>query len=287
MAKSKKRKIKVFSMMFVAGMIAIMFLFGCEKNRGYDSQVEGLLYLDNTPVKIEIKDRKISRIKRIKSLSNGANKIFIAPGLIDNQVNGYKGFSFVNIGRDLSFEGIDTITTAFWEAGITTFMPTLTTNDHSIFLRNFDLLAKAKDAPVTRGSIAGFHLEGPYISPKDGYRGAHPLIHVRKPNWDEFMELYNASGRNILQVTLAPEIEGAMEFISKCRELGIIVGLGHHNASSTQITEAIDRGAVIATHLGNALANTINRWKNPLWPQLSDDRMCKSSNKSGLKWMTS
>jgi len=87
------------------------------------------------------------------------------------------------------------------------------------------------------------------------------------------MELYEASGNNILQVTLAPEIEGAMDFISRCHEKGIKVGLGHHNGSSAQITEAIDRGAIIATHLGNGLANTINRHRNPLWPQLADDRM--------------
>lgn len=188
-------------------------------------------------------------------------------------MNGYKGYSFVNTGKELSLEGIKDLTNAFWEVGTTTFLPTLTTNDHNIFLLNFEILAKAKEDPATRGSIAGFHLEGPYISPIDGYRGAHPLIHVRKPDWDEFMELYKASGENILQVTLAPETEGAMDFISKCRELGILVGLGHHNASPAQITEAIDRGAIIATHLGNGMANSINRHINPLWPQLADDRL--------------
>jgi N-acetylglucosamine-6-phosphate deacetylase len=273
MIKSKNRKIRIDSMMIVAAIVTIMVLFGCERHRAYDFKVKGLHYLDNEPVEIEIKDGKISNIKRIKSLSDEANSMIIAPGLIDNQVNGYKGYSFVNTGRDISLEGIKDLTAAFWEVGITTFMPTLTTNDHSIFLRNFELLAKAKEDPATRGSIAGFHLEGPYISPIDGYRGAHPLIHVRKPDWDEFMELYKASGENILQVTLAPETEGAMEFISKCRELGINVGLGHHDASSAQITEAIDRGAMIATHLGNGMANNINRHINPLWPQLADDRL--------------
>src|SRR5690606_32223324 len=65
----------------------------------------------------------------------------------------------------------------------------------------------------------------------------------------------------------------AMEFISNCKKLNIKVGLAHHNGTATQIREAIDRGAVISTHLGNGLANSINRWNNPLWPQLADDRM--------------
>jgi N-acetylglucosamine-6-phosphate deacetylase len=60
-----------------------------------------------------------------------------------------------------------------------------------------------------RGSIPGFHLEGPYINPEDGFRGAHPKQFVKPPDWDEFMKLYEASGKNILQVTLAPEMEGA------------------------------------------------------------------------------
>jgi N-acetylglucosamine-6-phosphate deacetylase len=123
------------------------------------------------------------------------------------------------------------------------------------------------------GSIPGFHLEGPYISGEDGYRGAHPEKYVRKPDWKEFMELFDASGKNIMQVTVAPEIEGAMEFISRCQEMGIIVGLGHHNASPEIIDEAVSKGARIATHLGNGCANMINRHLNPIWPQLSDDRL--------------
>ncbi len=237
------------------------------------NSVEGLFYLDHTPVRIEYIDGRISGIIRLDELPEGHEEIYIAPGLIDNQVNGFMGVSFVDTGSELTIEGINLITTSFWEAGITTYMPTLTTNDHDIFMKNFALLAKAKESPASRGSIAGFHLEGPYISPEDGHRGTHPLKHVRKADWNEFMELYRASNNNILQVTLAPDIDGAMDFISKCHELGIKVGLGHHNGSSAQITEAIDRGAIIATHLGNGLANTINRHRNPLWPQLSDDRI--------------
>ena len=273
MVKSKLKKIRIDSTIIAATISIMVLLFGCERNRAYDFKVDGLHYLDNKPVEIKIKDGIISEVNRIKNLPDEANAMIIAPGLVDNQVNGYKGFSFVNTGKELTLEGVKDLTNAFWEVGITTFFPTLTTNDHHIFLRNFEILAKAKEDTATLGSIAGFHLEGPYISPVDGYRGAHPLIHVRKPDWDEFMELYKASGEDILQVTIAPETDGAMDFISKCSELGIKVGLGHHNASSAQITEAIDRGAVIATHLGNGMANSINRHINPLWPQLADDRL--------------
>lgn len=269
--KTKYMKIGFLTCSFV--LFSIIVFVGCAKSEKYDLAVEGIHYLDSSLVRVEIKDGKISGVKKIDRLSESGNAWIIAPGLIDNQVNGYKGFSFVDIGQELTKEGIQTITSGFWEAGVTTYMPTITTNDHAVFLKNFNLLAQVKNDPDTRGSIAGFHLEGPYISPVNGFRGAHPLIYVRNPDWNEFMELYNASQRNILQVSLAPETEGAMDFISKCNELGIKVGLAHHNSSSEQVREAVNRGAVIATHLGNSLPNEINRWNNPLWPQLSADRL--------------
>lgn len=239
-------------------------------------QIEGLFYLDHSPVRVEISNGKITNVVRIEKLSDGDSRMYIAPGLIDNQVNGYMGESFVDMGRELTMAGIKKATLALWKDGVTTYLPTLTTNRKEIYLKNLSLLAKARKDPDLHGSIAGFHMEGPYISPVDGYRGAHPLKYVRKPDWSEFMELYQASGNNILQVTLAPEHEGAMEFISKLRELNIVVAIGHHDASSGEIKEAVDRGAQIVTHLGNGLANNINRHQNPLWPQLSDDRLMVS-----------
>jgi N-acetylglucosamine-6-phosphate deacetylase len=127
------------------------------------------------------------------------------------------------------------------------------------------------DNELLLGSIPGFHLEGPYISPVDGFRGAHSANFIRKPDWNEFMEYYKASGKKILTVTLAPEIEGAIDFIKRCNESGIAVALGHHNATTKVINEAVKQGARISTHLGNAMSNMINRHINPLWPQLSND----------------
>ncbi len=253
--------------------IAILTLAGCVKTMETETTLEGLLYSDHSPVSIEIADGKINKIRKIKKLSGDNKGTFIAPGFIDTQVNGYAGVSFSLSGGGLTLDGVKKATRALWEAGVTTYLPTLTTNSQDTLLKNFTILAKAKEDPDLHGSIAGFHLEGPYISPEDGYRGAHPDEFVRKPDWNEFMELYEASGKNILQVTVAPEIEGAMEFISQCQETGILVGLGHHNASAGIIKEAVDRGAIIATHLGNGCANMINRHLNPLWPQLSDDRL--------------
>lgn len=253
--------------------IVLLILSACADNMGTEQKVEGLLYTDQSPVSIEFADGRIKSISKIKALSGENKDIYIAPGLIDVQVNGYSGISFSFSGGALTMDGIQKATRGLWEAGVTTYLPTLTTNNLDTLLKNFVLLAQAKENPDLLGSIPGFHLEGPYISPDDGYRGAHPAEYVRKPNWEEFMKLYEASGKNILQVTIAPEIEGAMEFISRCHEMGIIVGLGHHNASPEIIHESVSKGARIATHLGNGCANMIHRHMNPFWPQLSDDRL--------------
>jgi len=72
-------------------------------------------------------------------------------------------------------------------------------------------------------------------------------------------------------ITVAPEMEGAIPFIEKCKEYGVVVSLGHHNATPVIIEQAVDAGAAFSTHLGNGCANEINRHHNPLWPQLSND----------------
>lgn len=248
---------------------------------GSSGIIEGISYLDYSPVSVEVEDGYIKNIKRPDKLSGHNPPLFIAPGLIDIQINGYLSISFSLEGmdetgagsKDLTVSDCRKITQALWKEGITSYFPTLTTNDQKLLVNNFRILASAKDDPSLLGSIAGFHLEGPYISPVDGYRGAHPLEHVRPPDWNEFMELYEASGKNIVLLTLAPEIKGAVEFIKKCREKGIVVSLGHHHGSAENIRTAIDNGAGLATHLGNGCANLINRHHNPIWPQLADDRL--------------
>jgi N-acetylglucosamine-6-phosphate deacetylase len=252
--------------------------------------IEGVSLPDLSPMAVEIGGGLIKNIRRINKLSPGSENLFIAPGMIDIQINGYMSVSFSLEGgngsgadnNELSVEDCRKVTECLWKEGITSYFPTLTTNSRDLLLKNFRILRKAMDEPSLLGSIAGFHLEGPYISPVDGYRGAHPKEHVRIPDWKEFLELHKASGEKIILVTLAPEVEGALEFITKCRERGIVVSLGHHNGSREVIKAAIDMGARLSTHLGNGCANLINRHHNPIWPQLADDRLMISIISDGF-----
>ena len=257
-------------MVRVSFILLVLFMFPLLKGQ---HKIRALHYAYNKPVEITIKNGNIHDVKPVdlKVLNN--QKLYIAPGFIDNQVNGFAGVSFSFGGSDLTSEGVKKATKELWKKGVTTYLPTLTTNSHEKLVHNFSVLAETMDDEELHGSIPGFHLEGPYINPEDGYRGAHPKKFVRSPDWQEFMQMYEAANEKIIQVTLAPEMEGALDFIAKCRQQGIIVALGHHNASAAIVEEAVIRGAKIATHLGNGAANMINRHHNPFWPQLANDQL--------------
>ncbi len=248
-------------------LVVMIFLSGCTDKKG-GTYVEGLLYLDGEPVRIEIVDGKIAQIKHLDS-STGFPEVYVAPGLIDIQVNGYMGVDFSD--QELTRELLLEATEALWKEGVTTYLPTLITRDQERLEKSFSLLAGALNDGVMGKSIPGFHLEGPYLSPVKGYRGAHPEQYIRLPDWQEFSALQEAAQGGIRLITVAPEMEGAISFIRKCNEKGIVVSLGHHNGTAEIIDQAVEAGASLSTHLGNGCANEINRHHNPLWPQLAND----------------
>jgi N-acetylglucosamine-6-phosphate deacetylase len=262
-----------FLLMIIFISISIGLATSGENMAGF--KIEGIFYLDESPILLTINNGFIDRIERKTSIGKTVqSKYYIAPGLIDNQVNGYMNVAFA--GEGLTVDGIRKATEALWIEGVTTYLPTLTTNTHQLLKNNFSILTEAvKDAEIGL-SIPGYHLEGPYISPVDGYRGAHVKEWVRSPNWNEFQELLEAANGKILQVSMAPEVANAFDFMYKLRQKGIVIGLAHHNGSAEEIKRAADIGAAISTHLGNGCANLINRHANPLWPQLAEDRLMAS-----------
>jgi len=247
----------------------LIHLFNSEDN----IKLKGILYSDNGPVEITIENEKIKEI-HTSDRPNKTRKTYIAPGLIDIQINGYLGVDFS--GPHLTVEGVKKATKALWKAGVTSYFPTIITSDIKRIKKNFAVLAEARKDPDIGGSIPGFHLEGPYISPISGFRGAHLEKYIKTPDWEEFQKIQKAANNGIKIITVAPEIEGAIPFIKKCVESGVIVSLGHHNGSAEDIQKAVDAGAKMATHLGNGCANEINRHDNPLWPQLSNDAITAS-----------
>lgn len=242
-------------------------------NRVQSQEFSGWTPDNRSFITVHIKDGKIDNIIS-SNKSSSVDRIYIGPGLIDTQVNGYHGVSFSE--KDLSVEKIERVARALWQEGVTTFFPTLITSDPEIILRNLEILTKAVEKSVLAHSMPGYFLEGPYISPIDGFRGAHDLEWVRKPDWHEFLGFIKSANDRIIQVGLAPELEGSQDFIRNCALRGINVALAHHNGTPDQIDEAVRNGARVSTHLGNGCANLIPRHNNPIWPQLANERITPS-----------
>ncbi len=238
-------------------------------------RIEGVLYSSLNKVSIEIENGIIQKIESIATFENESSaKCFIAPGLIDNQINGYLGteFSLPNLTTDDMVKIVNTL----YKKGVTSFLPTVITASQESLINSFKNLARARNHSDVANSIHGYHLEGPYISSEEGYRGVHSLKDIRNPNWDEFQKLNEAADGKILQVTLAPEREGAVEFIKKCVQHNVVVSLGHYNATADVVKRAVDAGAKTVTHLGNGCANMINRFTNPFWMVMAEDRLMSS-----------
>lgn len=237
--------------------------------------IEGIHYSTGKPVRITVAGGVIVDLKETKTVARGRENIYLSPGLIDNQVNGFANVDFS--GDDLTPEGVLKATESILREGVTTFIPTLITNSHENLVRNFKILDEAcRKYTIVEQCVPGFHLEGPFISALDGYRGCHLFEHVRKPSWIEFEKYRRASGGRIIQVTVAPEVEGALDFIKQCTADGLVVAMGHTAAGTEEINKAVANGARLSTHLGNGCANLIHRHNNPLWPQLDNDRLTAS-----------
>jgi len=210
---------------------------------------------------------------------------FVAPALVDIQINGGHGVSFTSAA--LTAEEVAKVARVCHGHGIGQFCPTVITASSETICHALATLARAcEDDPLVAAAVPGFHLEGPFLSPEDGPRGAHPKEHVRPANLEEFHRFQDAAGGRILLVTLAPEVPGAMVLIEDLVRRGIRVAVGHSAASPAVIRDAVLAGTTMSTHLGNGCARMQSRHDNLLWEQLACDDLTASIISDGhhLPW---
>ena len=228
--------------------------------------------LKNIPVEIVI---AADRVQSIQEVNAADSTIQIAPAPIDIQVNGFAGFD-LNVAT-VTPEDVCAMVRALWRVGTGFLCPTIVTGSFDGICNSLGTIVNAcKTDALIAHSVLGIHLEGPYISAEDGPRGAHPLEHVREPDWDEFRRWQDIAEGQISIVTLAPEKKNAIRFIEKLVANGIVVALGHTNASAKDIQAAIDAGAKLSTHLGNGAHALIRRHPNYIWEQLGADELWAS-----------
>lgn len=203
------------------------------------------------------------------------------PGFLDLQCNGYAGVDFNHpLTRPAE---IVTAIRAMWREGCAHVLPTLITASPERLSGLFERFAVTlRNHPEVAESVPGFHLEGPFISPVDGARGAHPLAHVCGASRKIWREVQSAAGGQIKLVTVAPEVAGAIPFIRQLRKEGVLPALGHTMAGADIVGKACDAGALMTTHLGNGCPQMIHRHANPIFAQLAEDRLAASLITDGV-----
>lgn len=216
-------------------------------------------------------DRFVSNVNA--DFSSGEASTFLAPGFIDLQVNGFAGVDFNSTTTTTA--DIARASQAIFSTGVTRFFATVITNAPDKLITLLKNLARARETLAHTTAIEGFHIEGPHISPEDGPRGAHPREWVRRPDPDEFLRWQEASNGLVKMVTLAPEWPGACDYIEQLTGAGVVVAIGHTQASAAQIHDAVSAGATVSTHLGNG-AGSKNRRDEFISQQLQENRLSAS-----------
>ena len=209
------------------------------------------------------------------SIDVGDEETIIAPLLFDIQVNG--GFGISVQDEDLTEDNLLELSRKLFHLGIVRWVPTIVSNS----IEKTEFLCKVIGNSLKKNkelsfAIPGIHLEGPWISPEDGPRGAHAKEYIRPPSKQEFEKYYKLADGKILYVTLAPETKKAIPFIKYLTSRGVCVSLGHHNASLSLMQDAVEAGATLCTHIGNGIQNYIHRHNNPIWYSLVEDRLSVS-----------
>jgi N-acetylglucosamine-6-phosphate deacetylase len=202
--------------------------------------------------------------------STSAPSIRAATGWFDFQINGFGGVDFQS--DTLTRAELEHAVAVMRRHGVAGIFFTLITDEIDALCRRLENAEKIRaQVPAVARMIAGYHIEGPWLSPEPGFRGAHPPGPMHAPSIAEFERLQSAANGRVRLITLAPEWPGSGEAIQAIRRAGVHVSLGHTSASEAQIDEAIRAGAGFATHVGNGTPLQMHRHDNVVQRLLARD----------------
>jgi N-acetylglucosamine-6-phosphate deacetylase len=191
------------------------------------------------------------------------------PGLVDLQVNGFKGIHFSD--PSLTQDSFLRACRGVLEVGTTAFLPTVITSPAEVYEHNLPIIAAVVRSQEFRGRLLGIHLEGPFISAQDGARGAHDSRWITEPDVGYLDKLLEWADGRVKLVTIAAELQGAEGLARHASGRGIAVSLGHQMASEADLHKLVQAGAVSLTHLGNGVPVMLHRHVNPVWAGLAND----------------
>lgn len=227
---------------------------------------------DLAPAEVAVRDGLIDRVVEPGSFDardvDGDEVVechgrIVAPGFIDTQCNGA-------LGHDLTTDptSLSTVAAALPRWGVTGFCPTVITAPRATRLAAIDAAGVAATGTIG-AAMLGLHLEGPAISP--ARHGIHPSGSISMPDSDEVRRWIDSGV--VALVTLAPERYGAAELIELLAAAGVVVSIGHSDASAAIATDAVERGATAVTHLYNAMSPLHHREPGVVGVALTDARL--------------
>jgi N-acetylglucosamine-6-phosphate deacetylase len=225
-------------------------------------EIHAFHYATRQPVRVRWADGRIVEI--VPVADKPPRELWLAPPLVDLQINGYAGVDFQQ--DDLTADDLLLAARALRRAGCAYFLLTLITDEWARLITRLKHLRQLRESfPELRDAIIGWHIEGPFLSDKPGYCGAHNPAHMRDPKPADIRELRAASGTDRVLLTMAPERTGAIEAIQLATSLGLCVSLGHTDADAETLQRAVSAGAAGFTHLANGCPRELNRHENILW----------------------
>ena len=196
------------------------------------------------PGDVEVADGTVTAV----GLSPAPGGRIAAPGYVDLQVNGFAGVDVMAADED----GVADLSRALAAHGVTAWLPTLITAAPADTDRALGVLRRVLEQGPAPGAARplGVHLEGPFLSPRR--LGTHPAEHRRDP--DQALAARWCDAAPVVAVTLAPELPGGLDLVRALVARGVLVSLGHSDATAEQAHAAFDAGARTVTHLFNAMS---------------------------------
>src|SRR5947209_1252907 len=203
---------------------------------------------------ITVEDGRITAVSSRKaSETTGVTHDFkdatLTLGLLDIHMHGAIGHDVM----EATPEALGTISRFLAQHGVTDYLATTVTASLDFTLRALDGIASHIERKPAAGEAAvrGIHIEGPFVSHQK--RGMHPPQFIVPPSVEVLEKLWQAARGHILVMTIAPELDGALEAIRRAVELGIRCSIGHSNANKVETLKGLEAGAVSATHTYNAM----------------------------------
>lgn len=186
----------------------------------------------------------------------------------DLQVNGYAGLDFN--GDALDPDHLERICNLLTAQGVGGILATIITDSIPVMEQRLQRLARVLlDRPVLHQVIRGIHIEGPFINPASGYRGAHPLDAIVPADAETMQRLLTAAKGFVCLVTLAPECDPELRVTRMLADRNVVVSAGHTDASLQHLHAALDAGLTMFTHLGNGCPSSFPRHDNIVQRALS------------------